>query len=243
MTLRRGLATSTNMITAYLMKKVGPQTVANYAHRMGITSELDPVPSLCLGTTDLTVMELTGAYCTFVNQGVSNEPVYVSRIEDKHGNVIAEFPVQSHRAMKADRAYTMITLLQGVVDEPGGTAGRLRFRYGLRQPIGAKTGTTQNHSDGWFVGVTPHVVAGVWVGCSDRRMRFRSIEYGQGASLALPIWAYFMKSVYGDKKLDIPNDPFTKPSGYTESYCAPEEKEDGSDDPYRLNSDDLDGFE
>jgi penicillin-binding protein 1A len=242
MTLQQGLATSTNMITAYLMKKVGPNTVARAAHTMGIQSPLDPVPSLCLGTTDLSVLELTGAYGTFANGGIWNEPIFVTRIEDKSGNVIAEFFPETRKALRQDVAYTMMNLLQGVVDQPGGTAGRLRYRFGIRQPVGAKTGTTQNHSDGWFVGVTPNLMAGVWVGCSDRRMRFRTIEYGQGAALALPIWAYFMKAVYSDKEIGLPQEGFKRPSGYQDPTCGSTAEGETGSDQVPLNSDDLDGF-
>jgi penicillin-binding protein 1A len=222
MTLRRGLARSVNLITARLMKQLGPKTVAEYAHKIGIQTELDEVPALCLGTTDLSVLELTGAYCTFANQGEWIEPNFITRIEDRNGNVIEEFIPDQHRALSEEKAYLMVELLKGVVDEPGGTAGSLRFRYGFNNEIGGKTGTTQNHSDGWFVGVTPNLVTGIWVGCADRRMRFRSIQYGQGARLALPIWAIYMKKVYNDPEIGFPQERFTRPPGFQAELNCPD---------------------
>lgn len=214
MTLRRGLATSTNMITARVMKRIGPQLVCEWARKMGIQTELECVPSLALGTTDLSVHELTGAYCTFANRGVWNKPMAVSRIEDQNGNVLAEFNTISQEAIREDIAYMMVDMLKGVVNEPGGTGGRLRSRYKLTNEIGGKTGTTQNHSDGWFMGVTPYLVGGTWVGCSDRTMRFRSLRYGQGASLALPVFGLFMQKVYADSTIGMPKDRFPKPKGF-----------------------------
>jgi penicillin-binding protein 1A len=214
MTLRRGLATSTNLITARVMKRIGPNVVCEWAKKMGITSPLDCVPSLALGTTDLSVFELTGAYGTFANKGVYNEPLFVTRIEDRNGNVLATFAPQGREAISEKTAYMMIDMLKGVVNEPGGTGGRLRYRYHLTNEIGGKTGTTQNQSDGWFMGVTPYLVGGTWVGCSDRRMRFRSLEYGQGASLALPIFGLFMQKVYGDSTIGLPKDRFPMPSNF-----------------------------
>lgn len=212
-TLQQGLAQSINLITARLIKQLTPHTVAEYAYKMGIKTELEEVYSLCLGTTDLNVMELTGAYGTMANQGKWVEPNFVSRIEDRNGKVLAEFPPKSHQALSEKDAYLMVELLKGVVD--GGTASRLRYRYNFKNEIGAKTGTTQNHSDGWFMGITPNLVSGVWVGCADRRVRFRTIEYGQGASMALPIWALYMKKVYDDPRLkeEIPIETFNRPPG------------------------------
>ncbi len=214
MTLRRGLATSTNMITARIMKRIGPNIVCEWARKMGIQTPLECVPSLALGTTDLSVFELTGAYCTFVNRGIWNRPMFVTRIEDQNGNVIAEFNTESQEALDENNAFMMVNMLRGVVDEPGGTAGRLRFRHKIKAPIGGKTGTTQNQSDGWFMGVTPYLVGGTWVGCSDRTMRFRSLLYGQGASMALPVFGKFMSKVYADSVLAVPQDNFPKPEGF-----------------------------
>lgn len=248
MTLRRGLATSTNLITARLMKTLTPQVVANYARNMGIKTELDEVPSLCLGTTDLKVLELTGAYCTFVNQGTYVEPIAVTRIEDRHGNVLWEHPREVRQVLSRNNAYMMVELLKGVVDEPGGTAGRLRYRYKFRNEMGGKTGTTQNHSDGWFMGITPHLVSGVWVGCADRRVRFRSLEYGQGASMALPIYALFMERLYSDESIGIPVDAsFERPRGYTgDVNCGDVALRMAQPDSTKTDfpsTDDLDGWE
>ncbi|MEM6764510.1 MAG: transglycosylase domain-containing protein [Bacteroidota bacterium] len=214
MTLRKGLATSTNLITARLMKDIGPQVVVDYAKKMGIKSELEAVPALCLGTCDLNVLELTGAYSTFVNKGVWVEPIFITRIEDRNGNVIQEFSPHTNQVLSSIKAYEMVELLKGVVDEPGGTASRLRYKYDFRNEIGGKTGTTQNHSDAWFVGVMPQLITGVWVGCADRRIRFERMDLGQGASQSLPIWALYMKKVLADEALNFPQDPFPIPSGY-----------------------------
>jgi len=214
MTLRKALATSTNLVTARLMDEVKPPNVVRLAQKCGIESPLEAVPSLCLGTADLTVLELTGAYSTFANRGVHMSPVFITRIEDRHGNVLDEIVPTAEKAMDQDVAYLMTQLLRGVVDEPGGTASRLRYRYGFTNEIGAKTGTTQNHADGWFVGITPNLVSGVWVGCADRRMRFYSMKLGQGANMALPIWAGYMKGVYEDNTLVIPQESFRSPRGY-----------------------------
>ena len=221
MTLRTGLATSTNLITARIMKAIGPHVVCEWARKMGITSDLECVPSLCLGTTDLSVFELVGAYGTFANKGIWNEPMFVTRIEDRKGNVIQEFATQSREAISENTAYMMLDMLMGVVDGRGGTGGRLRYKFKLKGQIGGKTGTTQNHSDGWFVGVTPNLVAGTWVGCSDRTMRFRSITYGQGASMALPIYGHFMQKVYADSSIGLPIMNFERPQGFeVELDCA-----------------------
>jgi penicillin-binding protein 1A len=212
--LRRGLATSTNLITARVMKRIGPNVVCEWARKMGITSPLDCVPSLALGTTDLSVYELTSAYCTFANKGVYNEPLFVTRIEDRNGNVLVDFQPQGREAISENTAYMMIDMLRGVVNEPGGTGGRLRGRYHLPGDIGGKTGTTQKQSDGWFMGVTPYLVGGTWVGCSERTMRFSSLAYGQGASLALPIFGLFMQKVYADSTIAPPKDKFPMPKGF-----------------------------
>lgn len=244
MTLRKGLATSTNLITARLMKSIGPEVVCNLAYKMGITSNLDCVPSLCLGTTDLSVFELISAYCPFANQGIYHTPIFVTRIEDKNGNLIEEFFSDSRESISPEVAYMTLNALMGVVDEAGGTAGRLRYTYGFTNQIGGKTGTTQNNSDGWFVGVTPNLVAGAWVGCSDRRMRFSTMQYGQGAALALPIYGLFMKRVYGDVSINLPKDPFTKPkdfkielncSVYKRNHTDDLGNDQETDDDYNLN--------
>jgi len=221
--LKFGLANSINSITAFVMKQFGPEAVINIAEKMGITSHLDPYPSLCLGVSDLSVYEMAGAYSTFANKGIWTEPLLVTRIEDNKGNVIQEFIPESEEAMNEETACLMLNMLRGVVDgvstsevlnEWGrpkkiGTAVRLRFKYKFTNPMAGKTGTTQNHSDGWFMGIVPNLVSGVWVGCEDRSVHFRSIRLGQGANMALPIWAIFMKKVYADKGLGVlENDDF-----------------------------------
>ncbi|MEO1382553.1 MAG: penicillin-binding transpeptidase domain-containing protein [Bacteroidota bacterium] len=213
MTLKRGLANSVNLITARLMKDyTTPTAVAEFAYKMGIKSELDEVPSLCLGTTDLSVLELASAYSTWANMGVNIEPILVTRIENRFGEVLWQAKTKTQEVMKPEHAYEMIELLKGVVDQ--GTAMRLRFKYQFRNEIGGKTGTTQNQSDGWFIGVTPELVTGVWVGASDRRVHFRSIKYGQGANMALPIWALYMKSVFADNRINMTKVRFDRPEGF-----------------------------
>ncbi|MEM7658186.1 MAG: transglycosylase domain-containing protein, partial [Bacteroidota bacterium] len=248
MTLRRALATSTNLITAGLMKDLGPQVVVNLARKAGIKSHMEAVPSLCLGTADLTVKELTSAYATFANHGAFIEPHFITRIEDKRGNVLERFVHPPKQAMDARTAYLMIELLRGVVDEPGGTASRLRYKYDFRNEIGGKTGTTQNHADGWFMGVTSNLVTGVWVGCSDMRMRFRDMKMGQGANMALPIWANYMKSAYEDESAGLPQEPFRAPKGYRvnldcETIVSREADRQNPNARTTIHADDWDSFE
>lgn len=216
-----GLAQSKNQVTAYLMKEVGPKAVCRLAHDMGITSDLDCVPSLCLGTTDLSVYEMVGAYSTFANSGTHIEPYMIKRIEDKDGNVIYDHKIEIKEALDPKTAFTMIRMMQGTADHLKGTARRLRTKYKFKNQIAGKTGTTQNNSDGWFMGLTPNLVSGVWVGCDDRRVRFRSTRYGQGANMALPIWAIYMKYIYADAEIGLPEDDFTPPEGYVEWVCKP----------------------
>lgn len=209
--LKEALAESINCISAYLMKQFGPQAMADMAHKMGITSSIDVVPAICLGTPDVSVFDMTGAYSTFANKGVWTEPLYLLRIEDKNGIVLQEFVPRKVEAISEQTAFLMLNLLQGVIQY--GTGVRLRYKYGFANPIAGKTGTTQNNSDGWFMGVTPELVSGVWVGCEDRSVHFRTTELGQGASMALPIWALYMKKVYEDKSLNVSQGDFEKPPG------------------------------
>lgn len=208
--LKYALANSVNYVTAWAMKQYGPEAVINLVRKMGITSPIEPVPSICLGTPDVSVYEMVGANATFANKGVYTKPVYITRIEDKNGNILQEFVPQTNEAMNEETAYVTLNLLEGVVQ--GGSGVRLRYRYKLNNPIAGKTGTTQNHSDGWFMGLTPDLVSGVWVGCEDRSAHFRGMALGQGASMALPIWALYMKKVYADPSLKISQGPFEKPS-------------------------------
>jgi penicillin-binding protein 1A len=197
--LRWGLANSNNWISAYLMSLFTPEALVKLMHSFGIRSHLDPVVSLALGSCDISLSEMVDAYTAFPNMGLRVEPIYVSRIEDANGNVIATFAPKMHEIFSETTAYKMIYMMRSVVD--GGTGGRIRRNYGLMMPMGGKTGTTQNNSDGWFMGYTPSLVSGVWVGGEDRDIHFDNIVEGQGASMALPIWALYMQKVLKDSNL------------------------------------------
>ena len=201
-TLKWGLAHSVNQVSAWVMKQFNPQSVADIMKKMGVYSPIDPVPSMFLGTSDITLYEMIGAYGTFANKGVYNQPIFVTRIEDRHGNIISTFQSEKHDAIDEQTAYLMIDLMRGVVD--AGSGGRLRWKPeygGFKGQIAAKTGTTQNHSDGWFIGITPQLVNGSWTGAELRSIHFEDLQSGQGASMALPIWGYYMRKVYADRSL------------------------------------------
>lgn len=208
-TLRWALAHSNNRISAYLMKRFGPEAVIQMARRMGVTSDIPAVPSICLGVCDISLYEMVGAMSTFANKGVYVKPIFITKIEDKNGNVIETFKTEQREAMDDVTAYKMIELMKGVVYE--GTGIRLRYKYGFRNPIAGKTGTTQNQSDGWFMGITPDLTTGVWTGAEDRSVHFKTITLGQGSNMALPVWALYMKKVYADPTLNISQGDFTKP--------------------------------
>lgn len=209
-TLKWGLANSVNNISGWLMKQFNPRALVEVCQRMGINSRIDPVVSAFLGTSEFSVFEMVGAYGTFVNKGVHIDPLLVTRIEDKNGNILASFHPQRNEAISEQTAYLMINLLEGVVNQ--GTAGRLRWRYNLQGPIAGKTGTTNNHSDGWFMGMVPNLVGGVWVGAEDRSVGFENISQGQGANMALPIFAIFLDKVFTDGNLGVhPTDQWDKP--------------------------------
>jgi len=208
-TLKYALATSNNWISGWLIKRFTPQSLVKIARNMGVTSYLDPVPSLVLGSADLSLYEMVGAMNTFANKGVYIEPIFITRIEDKNGNTIESFIPQQNEAMSEETAYLMLSLMEGVVQY--GTGIRLRLKYGFENPIAGKTGTTNNHSDGWFMGLTPDLATGVWVGCEDRAAHFRSLSLGQGANMALPIWALYMQRVYADSTLNISMEDFDPP--------------------------------
>ncbi|MDR0982880.1 MAG: penicillin-binding protein [Culturomica sp.] len=210
-TLRWGLANSNNNISGWVLKQFTPQAVVQMAHKMGISSFIDPVPAVFLGTSEISVKEMVAAYSIFANKGVYNSPLVVSRIEDKYGNLIAEFRPRSKEVITAKTAYLMTNLLEGVVQE--GTGRRLIVRYGLRNPMGGKTGTTQEHADGWFMGITDELVGGVWVGAEDRSIHFQTLAHGQGANMALPIWGLFMQKVVNDPQLKFKGTPFERPPG------------------------------
>lgn len=210
-TLRWGLANSENNISGWVLKQFTPQAVAQMAHKMGIHSFIDPVPSIFLGTAEISVKEMVAAYAIYANKGVYHVPLPVYRIEDKYGNVLQEFRSDSREVITENTAYLMCNLLEGVVTE--GTGVRLRYKYKLMNPMGGKTGTTQSHSDGWFMGVTPDLVGGVWVGAEDRSIHFQNLANGQGASMALPIWAKFLQKAYADPTLKMNSRPFEQPDG------------------------------
>lgn len=212
LTLQQALAHSINYISAYLIKQFGPSAVADLARRMGVVSKIDPTPSICLGTPEISVFEMVGANATFANKGTWIEPTYITRIEDKNGKVLAEadFIPRTEEVMNEEKSYVMLELMKGVVQ--GGTGSRLRYRYKLTQPMAGKTGTTQNNSDGWFMGITPDLVTGCWVGGEDRAVHFDRTDQGQGASMALPIFAKYMQKVYADKTIKISQGDFERPA-------------------------------
>ncbi len=211
--LKWGLANSNNNVSAWVMKQYNPVAVRHMIHELGINSPMDAVPSLCLGIPDFTLKEMASAYCTYANKGVHIEPIMVTRIQDRYGNVIAQFTPNKKEVISEQTAFLMLNLLQGVVNQ--GTGRRLRSTYHFKGEIGGKTGTTQNHSDGWFIGVTPKLVTGVWVGGEDRDIHFDGISLGQGANMALPIWALYMKSIYENDSLSITEeDRFEEPVNF-----------------------------
>lgn len=221
-TLRRALANSINTVSAKLMDKVGPEAVVALTKKLGVKSDIPVQPSIALGAVEITVEDMVAAYSTFANQGVYIKPQFISRIEDKNGVVLYETVPESHDVLNKDIAYAVIKLLEGVTEEGSGVRLRTQsggsgdnrwtgYPYMFTNPIAGKTGTSQNQSDGWFIGMVPNLVTGVWVGCEDRSARFKGITYGQGATAALPIWGYMMKKCYEDKDLLISKDPFERP--------------------------------
>ena len=212
-TLKWGLTRSSNNISAYLMKQFGPHALVEMAHTMGIKCWLDPVESLCVGSADIPVYEMVGAFNTFPGKGVYVEPLAVLRIEDKMGNVLATFTPSKREAISERTAYLMVNLMQGVVNM--GTANRIRRLYVPEGELAGKTGTTNDQSDGWFIGYTPKLTAGVWVGAEDRQVHFAGMALGQGANTALPIWGIFMKKVIDDGTLGVTKyDTFEVPHGF-----------------------------
>ncbi len=220
-TLKWGLAQSSNWVSAYLMSKLNPQAFVQLLHEFGIYNpDIHPSMALCLGPCEVSVAEMVSAYTTFANNGIRCAPIFVSKIEDNEGNVIATFNPRMNEVISEESAQKMLVLLKGVVD--GGTAGRLRHKYNFEGEIGGKTGTTNRNSDAWFMGFTPQLVSGCWVGGEDRDIHFDSIRMGQGATAALPIWAYYMKKVYRDKTLGYdPNAKFDLPEDF--DPCAYDE--------------------
>jgi penicillin-binding protein 1A len=218
MTLRQAMGRSINTVAAYLMKEMGADRIASMARRMGVTSQLDEVPSLCLGTSSVSVYEMLGVYSTFVNGGTYTEPIYITRIEDRSGNVLQEFAPKTYEAISEETAYLMLHMLKGALEEEGGTARKLyAYPWSRGNDIGAKTGTTQNYADGWFIGVTHNLVSGLWVGGDEPSIHFRNSTYGQGGRVALPAWATYMDKVYADTTLGITKGLFKKPENLSVS--------------------------
>lgn len=235
MTIRQAMARSINSITAYIMKQISPEVVVETAHRLGVTSDLDPVPALALGTSDVSILEMVGAMSTFANKGEHIKPYYIDRIEDKNGNVLHQFPARKKPAMSEEHAYLMLHMLMGGFEESGGTSQGIPMSLRTDNELGGKTGTTQNASDGWYIGLSKDLVSGVWVGGDDRAVHFRSWLNGQGARTARPIWVKYMTKVYNDPSLGITKGPFQKPERplSIELNC----------DEYNLKTDDFSDFD
>jgi penicillin-binding protein 1A len=228
-TLQKALAYSQNYIAAYLMNEVGPTAVVNEIKKMGITSDIPAVPSISLGSFDASIYDMVGAYGVFANKGAWIQPTYITRIEDKNGVVLYDSKPIVKLAMNEEVAYVMTRMLRGVIS--GGTGWRLSGKYGIKTPIGGKTGTTQNNSDGWFMAISPDIVAGIWTGCEDRAFHFTSTRDGEGANSALPIFAGFMKRVYANPNLKVSRADFEPPKGGLntvvdcDQYAPPSEQE------------------
>lgn len=236
-TLQYALALSLNNVAAWLMNRFNPKAVIQLVRNMGIKSDIPEYPSICLGSADLTLYEMVGAYSCFANKGVYTQPIFVTRIEDKNGNVLANFQPVKHEAISERSAYLMLTMLQGVVRN--GTGSRIwsdKYPWQIKAQVGAKTGTTNENSDGWFIGVTPNLVTGVWTGAEDRSVHFDQMTYGQGAYMALPIWAGYMRKVYDDNRLPYyETDRFDKPADWDEVYDCPNYEKPGSSDSENEN--------
>jgi penicillin-binding protein 1A len=211
---------SINSVAAQITKAIKVNAIVQMARDCGITSPLEEVPALCLGSSDVSVFEQVKGYSTFVNEGHQTEPLMILRIEDKKGNVLKEFHPVSKQTITPQTAYTMTYMLGGAINEAGGTAEGLK-RYAFAQGnegIGAKTGTTSNYSDGWFMGITPQLAVGVWVGGDNRSIHFRTISLGQGAKMAMPAFGMFMDKCFGDNTLSFAKIPFPKPHSVTSQY-------------------------
>ncbi len=211
MTIRQAMAQSVNSITAYMMKKISPKIVVETARRLGVTSDLEEVPALALGVNDVSIYEMVGAFGTFVNKGEHTTPFYIDRIEDKNGNVIQQFTAKKRPAMSEEHAYLMTYMLRGGFEEGGGTSQGVPYALREGNELGGKTGTTQNASDGWYMGISKDLVSGTWVGGDDRAIHFRSWLSGQGGRTARPIWVKYMEKVYADKSLGYTKGPFPRP--------------------------------
>ena len=235
-TLKWGLTKSSNNISAYLMKQYGPHAMADMMRKMGIGCHIDETYSLCVGSADIAVYDMVAAYNTFPSRGVYVTPIFVTRIEDNDGNVLGEFTNPKREAVSDYTAYLMANLMQGVVNS--GTGVRLRAKYGLKGEIAGKTGTTNDQSDGWFIGYTPSLTAGVWVGAEDRQVHFESLSLGGGSNMALPIWGLFMQKVLADGTLGVyETDRFVAPPGISLNLDC-----DGSDADAEIKAEDDDSF-
>jgi penicillin-binding protein 1A len=211
-TLRQAMARSLNSITAQLLQRVGAENVVDFAKRVGISSKLDAVPSLCLGVSDVSLFEIVGAYSTYVNGGIHTQPFYITRIEDKNGNVIENFVPKTRQAISEQTAFKMIYMLMGGVEEQGGTSIALPYDLKKDNEIGGKTGTTNNASDGWYMGVTHNLVSGAWVGGDERSIHYREWSLGQGGKTARPIWASYMTRIYADPAIEYKKGQFKRPA-------------------------------
>ena len=222
-TLKKALALSINTVSAKLIDRVGPEAVIELTKKLGVKANIPAQPSIALGAVEITVHDMVAAYGTFANQGIYIKPEVITKIEDKNGNILYQTMPESHDVLNKDIAYAVVKLLEGVTES--GSGSRLRtegggngynrvtgYPYALRNPIAGKTGTTQNQSDGWFMGMVPNLVTGVWVGNEDRSAHFKSITYGQGATMALPIFGMYMKKCYADKTLTVSKEPFKRPA-------------------------------
>ena len=228
-TLKWGLANSVNYISAWLIKQFNPVSVINVMRKMGISSKIDAVPSIFLGTSDISLYEMTSAYSTFASKGVHSEPIIVTKIEDKNGNILSSYTSSKNEAISEQTAYLMTNLLRSVVRK--GSGARIRWRYEMYNEIGGKTGTTQNHSDGWFMGVTPNLVSGVWVGGEDRSIHFKGIGQGGGHNMALPIFGLYMQKVYADSTLTVTtDDKFEEPLNFSIELDCDKFDDDKTDD-------------
>jgi len=237
MTLFRAIAGSVNKITARLIKEIGVKPVIEIAKQFGITAKLDPYPSLCLGVADISLFEMVGAYNTFNNGGTYIKPQFITEIRDKNNTIKQRFTVEQHTVLDSGTNYVMLNLLQGVLNcRLYGTACRMRYKYHVMNPMAGKTGTTQNQADGWFMGLIPQLTGGIWVGCEDPAVHFTSINEGQGAEMAMPVWSYFVKKLYADKSLSFdPTRDWIKPNNMSiEINC---QKYDDLDKPMDVNPD------
>ncbi|MBR5576596.1 MAG: penicillin-binding protein, partial [Bacteroidaceae bacterium] len=231
-TLKWGLAQSNNWISAWLMNQLSPELLVSLIHEFGVLNqEIEPAMSLCLGACEISVLEMVSAYTTFANEGMRRSPRFVTRIEDGEGNVLATFTPHIQHVISRDAAWKMVELMRGVMD--GGTGSRMRFKYQIKSPMGGKTGTTNDNTDGWFVGYTPSMAFGAWVGGDERDIHFSSMSYGQGASSALPIVGLFLNKVYADKSLGYdPEEDFEVPQEVAATWLEAQEATAQTDSIY-----------